>query len=189
MRCPKCNAENENQAQSCSSCGYSFVSRQKDYETPSDGNSGIQINPISPNDNSGVKSGPSVPQAEVVTFGGAIKKLFSNYATFDGRASRSEYWYAYLFCVILALIPCIGWITLLGTAIPMLACGARRLHDTGKPATYLLFGLLGFATIIPFVGWLVALGAAVFMICLHAQPSVAENQWGKPAPGTVQTIV
>lgn len=31
-----------------------------------------------------------------MTFGGAIKSCFSNYANFSGRARRSEYWFFYL---------------------------------------------------------------------------------------------
>jgi uncharacterized membrane protein YhaH (DUF805 family) len=35
-----------------------------------------------------------------IGFGGAIKRYFAKYATFTGRASRGEYWWAYLFYVI-----------------------------------------------------------------------------------------
>ncbi|MGC2939472.1 MULTISPECIES: DUF805 domain-containing protein [unclassified Brevibacterium] len=39
------------------------------------------------------------------TFGQAIKRFFKNYVNFKGRASRSEYWYAWLFAFLLLLIP------------------------------------------------------------------------------------
>jgi len=37
-------------------------------------------------------------------FGQAIKHVFSNYATFRGRASRSEFWWWYLFTVIVSAV-------------------------------------------------------------------------------------
>lgn len=45
-------------------------------------------------------------------FGQAIKHVFSNYATFQGRASRSEFWWWYLFTGIVSLIvflPAMPW--------------------------------------------------------------------------------
>lgn len=39
-----------------------------------------------------------------MTFGQSIKHVFSNYATFRGRASRSEFWWFYLFSVIVSLV-------------------------------------------------------------------------------------
>jgi uncharacterized membrane protein YhaH (DUF805 family) len=47
-----------------------------------------------------------------MTFGQAIKHVFSNYATFQGRASRSEFWWWYLFTSIVSMIvfiPVIPW--------------------------------------------------------------------------------
>ena len=37
-------------------------------------------------------------------FGQAIKHVFSNYANFNGRASRSEFWWWYLFVVLGGII-------------------------------------------------------------------------------------
>jgi uncharacterized membrane protein YhaH (DUF805 family) len=39
-----------------------------------------------------------------MTFGQSVKHVFSNYVNFKGRASRSEYWWFYLFCVLVALV-------------------------------------------------------------------------------------
>jgi len=41
------------------------------------------------------------------SFGQAISRYFKKYATFSGRASRSEYWYVALFTFLLSLIPSI----------------------------------------------------------------------------------
>ena len=38
------------------------------------------------------------------TFGQAVSRFFRNYATFSGRASRSEFWWAYLFQSIIGYI-------------------------------------------------------------------------------------
>lgn len=39
-----------------------------------------------------------------MTFGQAIKSVFKRYATFQGRASRSEFWWWYLFTAIVSAI-------------------------------------------------------------------------------------
>jgi uncharacterized membrane protein YhaH (DUF805 family) len=47
-----------------------------------------------------------------MTFGQSIKHVFGNYATFQGRASRSEFWWWYLFTSIVSFvvfIPAIPW--------------------------------------------------------------------------------
>jgi uncharacterized membrane protein YhaH (DUF805 family) len=54
-----------------------------------------------------------------MTFGQAVKHVFSNYATFRGRASRSEFWWWYLFTAIVSLIvfiPAMPWYIDLVTA-------------------------------------------------------------------------
>lgn len=79
-----------------------------------------------------------------MNFTEAIKSVFSQYATFTGRARRSEYWYFTLFCVLCSLgimlvtfaLPSVGTILntvfSLGILIPSLAVQTRRLHDVGK---------------------------------------------------------
>ncbi len=34
----------------------------------------------------------------------AVKSGFQNYVRFSGRASRSEYWYWWLFCILLGIV-------------------------------------------------------------------------------------
>ncbi|KQQ94319.1 hypothetical protein ASF62_09355 [Leifsonia sp. Leaf325] len=38
------------------------------------------------------------------SFGQAISRFWSKYATFSGRASRSEFWWSYLFLVIISTV-------------------------------------------------------------------------------------
>ncbi len=47
-----------------------------------------------------------------MTFGQSIKHVFGNYASFQGRASRSEFWWWYLFTTIVSVIlfiPAMPW--------------------------------------------------------------------------------
>ena len=104
---------------------------------------------------------------EVVnTFGGAIKSCLNKYATFTGRANRSEYWYWALFNFILGFIPYLGWVACLVTFIPSLAVSVRRLHDIGKSGLYYLLVL------IPIVGF-------ILMLVWFCTPSEeGENAYG-----------
>lgn len=48
-----------------------------------------------------------------MSFTDAVRKCFKNYATFDGRASRSEFWWFYLFSVIVAVVGYVPFLILL----------------------------------------------------------------------------
>jgi uncharacterized membrane protein YhaH (DUF805 family) len=76
---------------------------------------------------------------------------WQKFGDFNGRSRRSEYWYFVLMNIIvqygigyvLGLIsPAIGagfaLIYSLATLIPSIACGIRRMHDTGKSGWFLL---------------------------------------------------
>jgi len=95
-----------------------------------------------------------------MTFGESISTCFSKYATFDGRATRSEYWWFALFTFLASVI--LGMISetasgvfSLAVLLPSLAVGARRLHDTDRSGWFLLLWLL------PIIGWIVLLFFAV----------------------------
>lgn len=105
--------------------------------------------------------------SEVVdSFGGAIRACFKKYATFSGRANRSEYWYFYLFTFLCCIVPILGYVAALAIFVPSLAASVRRLHDIGKSGWNLLFGL------IPFVG-------SIILLIWHCQPSQeGDNEYG-----------
>jgi len=75
-------------------------------------------------------------------------KCLRNYATFSGRASRSEYWYFVLFNLIFGIavefisdmvrMPILYSIYAVGVLIPGIAVGVRRMHDVNKSAWFLL---------------------------------------------------
>jgi uncharacterized membrane protein YhaH (DUF805 family) len=75
-------------------------------------------------------------------------KVLQNYATFSGRARRSEYWYFFLFNIIISFVlsfvgglsntSIISLIYALAVFIPSIAVGIRRMHDVGKSGWFLL---------------------------------------------------
>lgn len=81
-------------------------------------------------------------------------KALANYATFSGRARRSEYWYFVLFNIIFAFIfgfsvgyigkPEWANIYTLALLLPGIAVGVRRMHDVGKSGWYLLIPFYNF---------------------------------------------
>lgn len=95
-----------------------------------------------------------------VRFGEAVRNYYLNYLNFKGKSTRSEFWWAFLYqllisCIISVLTLCIpyaGFLSIVFTLtheIPYLALTARRLHDVGKPTSCLLFFFLPIAG--PFV--------------------------------------
>ncbi len=108
-----------------------------------------------------------------MNFQDAVKTCFSKYADFSGRALRSEFWWFMLFLFVAGLIlqmvsGVIGALFSLGTLVPSLAAGARRLHDTGRSGWWQLIGL------IPLLGWI------VLIYFLAQEGSGSDNQYGTP---------
>ena len=94
-----------------------------------------------------------------MSFTEAIKICFRKYVNFGGRASRSEYWWFFLFAVIARLvtvfIPGVGIAVSLGLLLPSLSVTARRLHDTIRTGWWLLLPVgLWLAGIITGLIWL-----------------------------------
>jgi uncharacterized membrane protein YhaH (DUF805 family) len=94
-----------------------------------------------------------------MTFQESITTCFRKYADFSGRASRSEYWWFMLFC-ILASAACslvsetLGGLFTLGVLLPSLAAASRRLHDTNRSGwsqLIALIPLIGFIVVIVFL--------------------------------------
>jgi len=93
-----------------------------------------------------------------------LNVLRYNYANFSGRARRSEYWYYFLFnMIIIAALAFLGFeademfivlgLYILAIIVPSLAVVVRRLHDQDKSGWYYC------VRFIPFVGqlWLLVL--------------------------------
>jgi uncharacterized membrane protein YhaH (DUF805 family) len=104
-----------------------------------------------------------------MTFTESIKTCLSNYANFSGRATRSEYWWFVLFIVLVAFVaalvhPALYGIFALAMLFPILGALARRFHDAGYSAWWLLIGF------IPVIGSLVQLFMAVQPSKLEGNP-------------------
>ena len=91
-----------------------------------------------------------------MTFQESIKLCFSKYADFSGRASRSEYWWFFLFIILAGALIAIlsdrlAMVFYLATLLPSLAAATRRLHDTSRSGWWQLVCL------IPLIGLIVLL--------------------------------
>ena len=128
-----------------------------------------------------------------MSFTEAVSSVYRNYAKFDGRASRAEYWWFTLFAflVIFGLAFAAGMvagITRVSTSsastlvviglvifgivsfIPSIAVGVRRLHDSEKSGWWYLLVLIPY------------LGGLILLILLALPGSPGYNRYGPP-PG------
>jgi uncharacterized membrane protein YhaH (DUF805 family) len=81
----------------------------------------------------------------------ALKSVFTKYIDFNGRASRAEYWWFFLFNIIVNVLTSfvdgyidpsgvgvVGLVVSLGLLVPGLAVAIRRIHDVGKSGWFIL---------------------------------------------------
>jgi len=115
--------------------------------------------------------------------------LVKKYATFDGRAARSEFWWFWLFSVLVsvffgalglitgavALFDGIDSLISLAILLPTLAVTCRRLHDTERtgwwqilPAIPAILGVIAFEVSNAFtLGWIaVAIAVIAFVVLI-----------------------
>ena len=83
------------------------------------------------------------------TFVQAVKRFFKNYAKFSGRASRSEFWFAYLFTILVAIIPYI--LGLSGSAIAGLSASGDSYNATPPAGATALMAIAGILLLVAFV--------------------------------------
>jgi len=88
----------------------------------------------------------------------AIKSCLGQYATFSGRAKRSEFWWFFLFQVLVMVAASmlgdvINGIASLALLLPALAVGARRLHDIGRTGWWQLLLLSGIGFLVLLYWW------------------------------------
>lgn len=110
----------------------------------------------------------------------AVATCLSKYATFRGRASRSEFWWFYLFTVIVMTAASmisramgdpndiLGTLTTFALLLPSTAAGCRRLHDVGRSGWWQLLAI----TVI----------GIVLLVYWMVQPSRATGAKYGPAP-------
>lgn len=111
-----------------------------------------------------------------------LKVVKENYANFNGRARRKEYWQFVLVNVIISVITNIltvvsdklmfvGVIVSLALLLPSLAVAVRRLHDVNKSGWYLLIAL------VPIVGGL------YLLYLMTVEGDKGANQYGADPKG------
>lgn len=106
----------------------------------------------------------------------AVKHVFANYANFQGRARRSEFWWFMLFNLIVNVVasvvdgaiglPIASLAAMLGLLIPGLAVTIRRFHDTGRSGWWYFILLVPLVGLILVIYWFVQRG------------TVGPNEWG-----------
>ena len=118
----------------------------------------------------------------------AVKKCFSNYANFSGRARRAEYWYFCLFNMLISLglsalgalagegfissaLSTISYLYSLAVLVPGLAVAWRRLHDIGKSGAYWFFIFIPIA------------GAIILLVWLAKAGDMGDNAYGPDPKG------
>lgn len=144
----------------------------------------------------------SLQQPENLSLWGYYKKCWKNYATFSGRARRSEYWGFVLYNLLILLginllvgivaitfgnsaegflAAFVGSLIFMGIAsaiynlaviIPGLAVTSRRLHDTGRSFWWFLLIL---TAIIPIIG---IIGPIVLLVFYFMDSETTQNRFG-----------
>jgi len=113
---------------------------------------------------------------EDINFFQSIKICFQKFFIFKGRASRSEYWWFYLFYIVTGVIPsfipnelamALGWIMMILLFIPSLAVAVRRLHDVNTSGYFMFMG------IIP------VLGAIIVFVKIIEKGTLEKNRFGE----------
>ncbi len=127
----------------------------------------------------------------------AYKKFWKGYVDFEGRSTRSDYWFAYLvnvlitfayfllqavfgglaaatdssfFAVISFIILFIFFAFGVAAILPGLAVTVRRLRDAGYNWPYI------FVTFIPFVGWIIL----IVLLCKPTKVEYPFNNFNNP---------
>lgn len=108
----------------------------------------------------------------------AVGNCFSNYVTFSGRATRSEYWWFTLFNLLAGFV--LGMVQAamglqfgladlyaLAAILPGVAVTSRRLHDVGRSGWWQLL------IFVPLIG------AIVLLVWLVSKGEYGTNSWGE----------
>jgi uncharacterized membrane protein YhaH (DUF805 family) len=105
-----------------------------------------------------------------MTFPDAVRRCFVLYATFTGRARRSEFWFFCLFNLLAHGVAGIldaavfdGWSPLnavvsLLLVVPHLAVSVRRLHDVGRSGWWVLILFVPLVGIVALLVWYTSRG-------------------------------
>ncbi len=122
-----------------------------------------------------------------MNFTQAISSGFQNYVGFEGRASRSAYWYWTLFAILVSIVTSLLDVLIFPTMdfsplnslaglalfLPGLAVGIRRLHDLDRTGWWVLLVLT-------------LIGIIVLLVWFCMRGTVGPNRYGPdPLEGVV----
>ena len=112
----------------------------------------------------------------------SVETCLKKYVDFNGKASRSEYWWFFLFNFLVVTVGAIADAILLGTSsdstgiiqllvtfgllLPGLAVGARRLHDINKSGWWQLI-------------YLTIIGIILLLVWFASEGKKKKNRFGK----------
>jgi uncharacterized membrane protein YhaH (DUF805 family) len=106
----------------------------------------------------------------------AVKRGFSNYVVFDGRAVRSEYWWWTLFAMVGTAVAgaidgavtdgLLGAVFGLAILLPGLSVSVRRLHDGDRSGWWLLI------VFVPIIG------ALLLLVWFAQRGTAGQNRFG-----------
>ena len=110
----------------------------------------------------------------IMTFNESVTTCLKKYFVFEGRASRSEYWWFQLIVTPSYLISTIieneiGYFFLgitLFTLIPAISAGVRRLHDTNRSGFFLL------------ISFIPIIGSFILLFFLIPEGTKGKNRFG-----------
>jgi uncharacterized membrane protein YhaH (DUF805 family) len=117
-----------------------------------------------------------------MTFQAAVRKGLSGYFAFEGRASRSEFWWFNLFAVLVIYVIPFGiylsvpatsrvvgiaiTVLILGLYLPLLTVSVRRLHDRNRSGLHYLWVFAPF------------FGPIMLLIWFCRRGTTGENRFG-----------
>jgi len=108
-----------------------------------------------------------------------LKCVKDNYANFNGRARRKEYWMFYLFFIIFSFVAmmldgvlgtfgALYGLYVLALLVPALSVFVRRLHDINKSGWWY------------FISWIPLIGGIWLLVLLCTDGDKESNQYGEP---------
>lgn len=138
------------------------------------------VQPVSTNQDNTYSQNYNTAQTvvEQPTLGNCYKKFWNNYANFNGRARRSEYWFVVLLNLIIGLVNIIPYVGeglyglySLAIIVPTLALIVRRLHDLGKEWYNIFFFLIPIA------------GSIIILVWMCTDSQIGANKFGENPKG------
>ena len=105
----------------------------------------------------------------------AVKSGFDNLTNFEGRATRSEFWWFWaaiavpaiiLNVIFVSFIPFVGWLIGLAATVLTLSAAVRRLHDSGRPGMWMVpfFAVTTLITLLALIALFSGAWALAFLV-------------------------